>query len=159
VFFCICTWSDIYFLSASGCADGYNGDIGDVDLGRDDVADDGAGKKTQASTTLLRRGRAAEPICGYDEWHPCTVLRLRSAMGRGRTTFRKTEVARIVEGVKISGALGTFEFHLDAGLVRFHLTGESGAGPLETDESPNPWDKVLKDGKTKPALTLCKKVP
>jgi hypothetical protein len=81
------------------------------------------------------------------------------AMGSGKTTFKKTEVARIVAGVKISGALGTFEFQLDSGVVRFHMTGESDAGPAKIDDSPNPWDKVLKDGKAKPALTLCKKVP
>jgi hypothetical protein len=81
-------------------------------------------------------------------------------MGSGPTTFKKTEVARIVEGVKRTGALGTFEFQLDSGVVRFHMTGDSGAGPpAKIDDRTNPWDKVLKDGKAKPALTLCKKVP
>jgi hypothetical protein len=82
-----------------------------------------------------------------------------SMVGRGKTTFEKTEIARIVEGVKKSGALGTFEFQLDDGLVRFQMTGKSEAGPAEIEKSSNPWDKVLKNGKAKPALTLCKKVP
>lgn len=82
-------------------------------------------------------------------------------MGSGKTTFKKTEVARIVEGVKISGALGTFEFQLSDGLVRFHMNGKPDTGPVHLDENakPNPWDKVLKNGKAKPALTVVKKVP
>jgi hypothetical protein len=81
-------------------------------------------------------------------------------MGSGPTKFKKTEVARIVKGVRMTGAFGTFEFHLANGVVRFHMTGDADAGlPAEGDESPNPWDKVLKNGKAKSALTLCKKVP
>jgi hypothetical protein len=80
-------------------------------------------------------------------------------MGSGRTTFKKTEVARIVAGVKISGVLGTFEFQLGNGLVRFHMIGESGTQPAKIDDNPNPWDRVLKNGKAKPALTVCKKIP
>jgi hypothetical protein len=58
----------------------------------------------------------------------------------------------------MTGALGTFEFLLDAGLIRFHMGGESAPEPTATDKAPNPWDKVL-DGKSKPALTVLKKVP
>jgi len=36
-------------------------------------------------------------------------------MGSGKTTFKKTEVARIVEGVKKSGVRGTFEFQFGKG--------------------------------------------
>ena len=80
-------------------------------------------------------------------------------MGSGPTKFKKTEVARIVEGVKMTGARGSFEFQLTEGVVMFHMTGdESDAGPTPTDKAPNPWDKVL-DGKAKPALTVLKKVP
>lgn len=81
-------------------------------------------------------------------------------MGSGKTTFKKTEVARIVEGVKMTGARGTFEFQLADGVVIFRMTGdETDAGPIPTDKAPNPWDKVLKDGQAKPALTVLKKVP
>jgi len=80
-------------------------------------------------------------------------------MGSGRTTFKKTEVARIVEGVKISGALGTFEFQLDNGVVRFHMMGESTASTIDAGPAPNVWDRVLPNGKAKPALTVLKKVP
>jgi len=80
-------------------------------------------------------------------------------MGSGKTTFKKREVARIVEGIKKAGARGTFEFQLAEGIVIFHMTGdETDAGPAPTDKAPNPWDKVL-DGKAKPALTVLKKVP
>ena len=80
-------------------------------------------------------------------------------MGSGRTRFKKTEIARIIEGVKISGVLGTFEFQLDAGVVRFHMAGESDAGPAKSNETTNPWDKVLPHGQAKPALTVLKKIP
>ena len=80
-------------------------------------------------------------------------------MGSGKTTFKKTEVARIVEGVKISGALGTFEFQLNSGVVKFHMTGESIDAPPSASSPPNPWDKVLSNGQAKPALTVLKKVP
>ena len=80
-------------------------------------------------------------------------------MGSGRTTFKKTEVARIVEGVKISGALGTFEFQLNSGVVKFHMMGESIDAPPSASSPPNPWDKVLPNGQAKPALTVLKKVP
>jgi len=82
-------------------------------------------------------------------------------MGSGKTRFKKTEIARIVEGVKMTGARGTFEFQLGEGIVVFHLTGnEPDAGPTApTDKASNPWDKVLKNGKAKPALTVLKKVP
>ena len=81
-------------------------------------------------------------------------------MGSGKTRFKKTEVARIVEGVKRTGALGSFEFQLAEGRVVFHMTGtESDAGPTAPTSKANPWDKVLKDGKAKPALTVLKKVP
>jgi hypothetical protein len=81
-------------------------------------------------------------------------------MGSGKTTFKKTEVARIVEGVKMTGTLGTFEFQLAEGRVVFHMTStESDAGPTAATDKANPWDKVLKDGKAKPALTVLKKVP
>jgi hypothetical protein len=83
-------------------------------------------------------------------------------MGSGKTTFKKTEVARIVEGVKMTGARGTFEFQLADGIVVFHMTGNESddAGPLDTsNKASNPWDKVLKDGKAKPALTVLKKIP
>jgi hypothetical protein len=78
-------------------------------------------------------------------------------MGSGKTTFKKSEVARIVEGVKISGALGTFEFQLNSGVVRFHMTGE--VATVIASSAPNPWDKVLPNGKAKSALTVLKKVP
>jgi hypothetical protein len=85
--------------------------------------------------------------------------RRRNPMGSGPTRFRKREVARIVEGIKMSGAVGTFEFQLAEGVVIFHMTGgESCPGPTPTDKPPNPWDKVL-DGKSKLALTVLKKVP
>jgi hypothetical protein len=81
-------------------------------------------------------------------------------MGSGKTTFKKTEVARIVAGVKIAGVLGTFEFQLGEGQVRFHMAGESDVAPSgKVDHGSNPWDRVLKDGKGKPALTVCKKIP
>jgi hypothetical protein len=80
-------------------------------------------------------------------------------MGSGKTTFKKTEVARIVEGVKITGALGTFEFQLNSGVVRFHMTGEPFVVTAVASSAPNPWDKVLPNGKAKPALTVLKKVP
>jgi hypothetical protein len=81
-------------------------------------------------------------------------------VGSGKTTFKKTEIARIVEGVKMTGARGTFEFQLAEGIVIFHMTGnETDAGPpAPTDKAANPWDKVLKDGKAKPALTVLKKL-
>jgi hypothetical protein len=46
-------------------------------------------------------------------------------------------------------------------VVKFHLTGESGAvaPAAKVVEKVNPWDKVLKNGKAKPALTVIKKVP
>jgi hypothetical protein len=80
-------------------------------------------------------------------------------MSSGPTTFKKTEVARIVAGVKISGALGTFEFQLGSGVVRFHMAGGPEAGPAKIDETPNVWDEVLPNGKAQPALTIVKKVP
>jgi hypothetical protein len=81
-------------------------------------------------------------------------------MGSGITRFKKTEVARIVEGVKKSGALGTFEFQLSTGIVRFHMTGEVASESASyLDAKPNVWDEVLPNGKAKPALTLLKKVP
>jgi hypothetical protein len=79
-------------------------------------------------------------------------------MGNGRTTFKKTEVARIVEGVKNSGAVGTFEFQLASGVVRFFMTGEAAAVPSVASVKPNSWDEVLHRGKAKPDLTLLKKV-
>jgi hypothetical protein len=81
---------------------------------------------------------------------------------RGKTTFQKRQVTRIVKGISASKATGTIEFLLNEDVVKFHLTGESGATATATDkvaEKVNPWDQVLKDGKAKPALTLCKKVP
>jgi hypothetical protein len=80
-------------------------------------------------------------------------------MGSGTTKFKKTEVARIVEGVKMTGALGTFEFQLADGVVRFYMTGETTISPPVMTVKPSVWDKVLPDGKAKPALTICKKVP
>jgi hypothetical protein len=101
-----------------------------------------------------------------DKYKICETIRAsnfccagnRLPMGSGKTTFKKTEVARIVEGVKKSGVRGTFEFQLEKGLVRFEMA-ESDSGPAKIDDKPNPWDKVLNNGKAKPALTLCKKVP
>jgi hypothetical protein len=91
---------------------------------------------------------------------PISAQDITPTSGRGVTRFKKREVARIVEAVKMTGALGTFEFRLDNGVVSFCMTGESDARPpAKIDDSPNPWDKVLKNGKAKPALTLCKKVP
>jgi hypothetical protein len=81
-------------------------------------------------------------------------------MGSGKTTFKKTEVARIVDGVKMTGVLGTFEFQLTEGRVLFYMSRtESDAGPTAATDKANPWDRVLKDGKAKPALTVLKKVP
>lgn len=85
-------------------------------------------------------------------------------MGSGRTTFKKTEVARIVEGVKNSGALGVFEFQLNSGVVRFHLTGSGAVNelvetPVINAKPTNVWDEVLPHGKAKSALTLLKKIP
>jgi hypothetical protein len=77
---------------------------------------------------------------------------------RAKTTFRKRQITRIVSGIKASKATGTLEFLLDDDLVRFRLTGESDE-PIKAAEKVNPWDKVLKNGKAKPALTLLKKVP
>jgi hypothetical protein len=77
---------------------------------------------------------------------------------RAKTTFRQRQVTRIVNGIKASKATGTFEFLLDDDLVRFRLAGESDA-PVKPAEKVNPWDKVLKNGKAKPPLTLLKKVP
>jgi len=37
------------------------------------------------------------------------------------------------------------------------MAGESDSGPAKIDDKPNPWDKVLKNGKAKPALTFVKK--
>jgi hypothetical protein len=80
---------------------------------------------------------------------------VRSAMGSGPTTFKKTEVARIVEGVKRTGAVGTFEFQLGSGVVRFHMIGDSGGGlPAKIDDRPNPWDKVLKKQKENRGLSV-----
>jgi hypothetical protein len=81
--------------------------------------------------------------------------------GRGKTSFKQSQVKRIVKGVEASGAKGTFEFHLQDEVVKFHMTGESDAvgRPAKVDASSNPWDEVLKNGKAKPALTLLKKVP
>jgi hypothetical protein len=78
-------------------------------------------------------------------------------MGSGKTTFKKSEVARIVEGVKVSGALGTFEFQLNSGV--FHMTGQSVVATAVASSAANPWDKVLPNGKAKPALTVLKKIP
>ena len=80
-------------------------------------------------------------------------------MGSGKTTFKKSEVARSVEGVKVSGALGTFEFQLNSGVVRFHMTGQSVVATAVASSAANPWDKVLPNGKAKPALTVLKKIP
>jgi hypothetical protein len=80
-------------------------------------------------------------------------------MGSGKTTFKKTEVARIVAGVKMTGANGTFEFQLGEGIVVFRMNESDAGSTAPTDKASNPWDKVLKDGKAKPALTVLKKVP
>jgi hypothetical protein len=76
-------------------------------------------------------------------------------MGRGPTRFKKNEVARIIEGVRKTGAVGTFEFNLAVGTIRFHITGESADEP---DAPSNPWDRVLRHGKAKSALAVLKKV-
>ncbi|WP_164939279.1 hypothetical protein [Bradyrhizobium zhanjiangense] len=81
-------------------------------------------------------------------------------MGSGVTKFKKREIARIVEGVKETGALGTFEFNLDAGIIKFHMSGEPPpAASASPREKPNEWDRVLPHGKAKPSLAVLKKVP
>jgi hypothetical protein len=81
-------------------------------------------------------------------------------MSRGRTTFKKTEVTRIVGGVAASKAKGTLEFQLSSGVIRFHMLDDSAIKTIDAvDAKPNVWDKVLKNGKAKPALTVVKKVP
>ena len=80
-------------------------------------------------------------------------------MGRSPTRFKKNEVARIIEGVRKTGAVGTFEFNLVVGTVRFHMIGESSGEPDASSNGPmNPWDRVLRHGKAKPALAVLKKV-
>jgi hypothetical protein len=81
---------------------------------------------------------------------------------REKTTFRQRQVTRIVNGINASKATGTIEFLLSEDVVKFHLTGESSARELaahQVTEKVNPWDKVLKNGKAEPALTVIKKVP
>ncbi len=80
-------------------------------------------------------------------------------MGRGKTIVKQRAVTRVVKGILATKIKGEIEVHLETGVVKFRPTGESDAGPAKTADKPNPWDKVLKDGKAKPALTLCKKVP
>ena len=83
-------------------------------------------------------------------------------MGSGKTTFKKTVVARIVDGIKASKANGIIEFELATGVIKFYIAGEiEGDGQLSVNAKNvvNPWDKVLKNGKAKPALTVIKKVP
>jgi hypothetical protein len=73
---------------------------------------------------------------------------------RAKTTFRQRQITRIVKGIKASKATGTLEFLLNDDLVRFRLTGESNAdAPIMAAGKVNPSDKVLKNGKAKPALT------
>jgi hypothetical protein len=82
-------------------------------------------------------------------------------MGSGTTKFKKTEITRIVSGVAASKAEGTLEFQLALGLIKFHMSsGTDAVGPADDGkQAVNPWDKVLKNGKAKPALTVVKKVP
>ena len=80
-------------------------------------------------------------------------------MGSSTTRFKKTEVARIVEGVTLAGVKGTFEFQLDQGIVRFHMGCEPGSESTIPATKPTVWDEVLNHGQGKPALTVCKKVP
>ncbi len=78
-------------------------------------------------------------------------------MGRGKTTFKKTEVTRIMDGVAASKAKGTLEFQLASGVIRWQpdSVGPTGDGK----NAVNPWDRVLKNGKAKPTLVVHKKVP
>jgi hypothetical protein len=76
-------------------------------------------------------------------------------MGRGPTTFKKTEITRIMDGLAASKAKGSVEFRLASGVIRWQ---PDSVGPT-AENAVNPWDKVLKNGKAKPALTVVKKVP
>jgi hypothetical protein len=78
-------------------------------------------------------------------------------MGSGKTLVKQRAVTRVIKGILAAKIKGDIEVDLATGVVRFRPTGESDAGPAKTAGKPNPWDKVLKDGKAKPALTLCKK--
>jgi hypothetical protein len=80
-------------------------------------------------------------------------------MGRGTTTFKKTEVTRILDGVAASKAKGTIEFQLSSGVIRFHMSDATAIKTIDAAAAkPNVWDKVLKNGQAKPALTVVKKV-
>jgi hypothetical protein len=64
-------------------------------------------------------------------------------MGSGTIKFKKTEVARIIEGIKMSGARGTIEFQLQEGIVKFVMAGESESGPAAApSQAANEWDTV-----------------
>ena len=81
-------------------------------------------------------------------------------MGSGKTTFKKTEITRIVAGVAASQAKGTLEFQLTSGVIRFHMSDESAVKTIDAVvEKPNIWDTVLKNGQAKSTLTLVKEIP
>jgi hypothetical protein len=78
-------------------------------------------------------------------------------MGTGKTTFKKTEVTRIMDAIAASKAKGTLEFQLASGVIRWQPDSVAPAG--DGKDVVNPWDKVLKNGKAKPTLVVQKKVP
>jgi hypothetical protein len=81
-------------------------------------------------------------------------------MGSGKTLVKKTAVTRVIKGILATKIPGDIEVNLETGVIKFHPTGDPvKAESAKISDSPNPWDKVLKDGKAKPALTLLKKVP
>jgi hypothetical protein len=67
-------------------------------------------------------------------------------MARGKSHIKQSEVARATRGllaaVSAAGLTGDIEVHLESGVVKFHMTGESGAGanaPTGTDINADEW--------------------
>jgi hypothetical protein len=75
-------------------------------------------------------------------------------MARGRSVIRQNEVTRAVKGILAAGIPGVIELHLEAGIVKFHPTGESGS--TEPARVANEWDE---ENPKNAKLTLCPKRP
>src|SRR4051794_36558522 len=79
------------------------------------------------STSNRSRGRADEPIT-FVSMHKSP--RSVNAMARGKSPIKKSEIARAAQGllaaVAAAGVHGDIEVDLKTGVVKFHMTGESG---------------------------------
>jgi hypothetical protein len=126
------------------------------DFGYGNVESRARGRVTGMVAFLKFAAQAAELT---PEKRP-TYVAAKLKVAREKTTFKQRQITRIVNGINASKATGTIEFLLNDDVVKFHLTGQSGAvAPAKAAEKVNPWDKVLKNGKAKPVLTILKKVP